>query len=129
MPDIAAVSALTEKSFNRLCSERRNGSQSVQDEYAQQSNRRGHENSMPLFDFLCSECGKISEVLITSSDESPICTACGSMKLKKLLGAPSSLSGAARQGFPGPGDTSCCGTSAIRAGCAGPGSCCGKNQI
>ena len=31
------------------------------------------------------ECGKTSEVLVTLSDESPTCTACGSEKLKKLL--------------------------------------------
>ncbi len=82
---------------------------------------------MPIFEFLCTECGEISEVLVTSSDGSPACKSCGSAKLKKLLSATSSLSGAARRGLPGPSDTACCGSSPAHAGCAGPGSCCGKN--
>lgn len=81
---------------------------------------------MPLFDFLCTECGKTNELLVTSSDEQPTCTACGSSKLKKLLSAHSSLSGGTRQNVPGHGDTACCGSSPSQAGCAGPGSCCGK---
>lgn len=70
---------------------------------------------------------KTSEVLVTLSDDSPTCRACGSEKLKKLLSAPSSLSGVAKQGLPWSGDTACCGSSAVHTGCAGPGSCCGKN--
>jgi putative FmdB family regulatory protein len=88
-----------------------------------------NKDVMPLFEFLCVECGATSEVLVASSDESPSCKACGSVKLKKLLSAPSSLSGGARQGLPGPSDTACCGTSPTQAGCAGPGSCCGKNPF
>lgn len=87
------------------------------------------KNEMPLFEFLCMECGKTSEVLVTLSDESPTCKACGSEKLKKLLSAPSSLSGAPRQGLPGSGDTACCGNSPGHNDCAGPGSCCGKNHF
>jgi putative FmdB family regulatory protein len=86
-------------------------------------------NEMPLFEFLCMECGKTSEVLVTLSEELPTCTACGSEKLKKLLSAPSSLSGAHRQGLPGSGDTACCGSSPGHTDCAGPGSCCGKNPF
>jgi putative FmdB family regulatory protein len=84
---------------------------------------------MPLFDFLCAECGKVSEVLMTSSNESPSCKECGSVKLEKLLSAHSSLSGTARHGTPGAGDTGCCGSSPAQARCAGPGSCCGKNSF
>jgi putative FmdB family regulatory protein len=87
------------------------------------------KHAMPLFEFLCVECGATSEVLVASSDESPTCKACGSMNLKKLLSAPSSLSGVSRQGVPGSGDTACCGSSPAHAGCAGPGSCCGKNPF
>ncbi len=85
--------------------------------------------AMPLFDFLCVECGATSEVLVASSDEAPTCKACGSANVRKLLSAPSSLSGGARTGFPGPSDTACCGTSPSQAGCAGPGSCCGKSPF
>ncbi|MBU2497636.1 MAG: zinc ribbon domain-containing protein [Proteobacteria bacterium] len=82
---------------------------------------------MPLYDYLCLDCGKVSEVLLSASGEQSKCRACGGKNLKKLLSAPSSLSGATRKNLPGPGDTACCGSSpAQAAGCAGPGSCCGK---
>lgn len=81
---------------------------------------------MPLFDYLCLDCGQLSEFLISGSDEQPKCSKCGSQKLKKLLSAHSSLSGSNKNSMPGPGDTSCCGSTPGQAGCAGPGSCCGK---
>ncbi|NVM21565.1 MAG: zinc ribbon domain-containing protein [Desulfobacterales bacterium] len=81
---------------------------------------------MPLFEYLCSDCGERSEVLITGSGEQPQCRACGGHNLKKLLSAPSSLSGPTKHDVPGPGDTACCGSAPGQASCAGPGSCCGK---
>ncbi|PKN62683.1 MAG: FmdB family transcriptional regulator [Deltaproteobacteria bacterium HGW-Deltaproteobacteria-15] len=81
---------------------------------------------MPLFEFLCMQCGEMSEALVTSSDDQVTCQACGSKKLKRMLSAPSTLSGVSKSRVPGPGDTSCCGSSPSTAGCAGPGSCCGK---
>ena len=80
---------------------------------------------MPLFDYLCLDCGKSNEILIAGSEEHPQCQACGSGNLKKLLSPHSSLSGPQNR-VPGPGDTSCCGSAPSQAGCAGPGSCCGK---
>ena len=80
---------------------------------------------MPLFDYQCSDCGKRSELLV-STGEKPRCTACGSTNVEKLLSAPSSMSGPKKNRMPGPGDTACCGSSPGHAGCAGPGSCCGK---
>ncbi len=81
---------------------------------------------MPLFDFLCLECGHISEILVSGSKEQITCKKCGGDALKKLLSAHSSLSGTASGAMPGPGDTACCGSAPGHAGCAGPGSCCGK---
>jgi len=81
---------------------------------------------MPLFDFLCSDCEKLSEILMTNSDDQPKCLACGSTNLKKLLSAHSSFSGPSRNNLPGPGDTACCGSNPAQASCPGPGSCCGK---
>lgn len=81
---------------------------------------------MPLFDYLCIDCGTVTEVLISGDTTSDTCSNCGSANLKRLLSAPSSLTGASRQSMPGPGDTACCGSSPTHAGCAGPGSCCGK---
>ncbi|MCE5336867.1 MAG: zinc ribbon domain-containing protein [Desulfobacteraceae bacterium] len=82
---------------------------------------------MPLFDFLCVECGATAEVLIGPSEAPPNCRVCGSSNVRKLLSAHSSLSGASKGRLPGAGDTACCGSSPSHAGCAGPGSCCGKN--
>jgi putative FmdB family regulatory protein len=81
---------------------------------------------MPLFDFYCPDCGRTSELLVGVADFDPVCPACGGNHLEKQLSAPSSLTGRAPQGLPGPGDTSCCGSNPQAAGCAGPGSCCGK---
>ena len=84
---------------------------------------------MPLYDYLCLKCGEVSEILVHSSDDRPECQACGSGELKKMMSAHSSLSGASTSGFPGPGDTACCGSTPAGAGCAGPGSCCGKTAV
>jgi putative FmdB family regulatory protein len=81
---------------------------------------------MPLYDFRCRDCGKESEILITLSDDIPECEGCGSKNLVKMMSVTSSFSGNASAGFPGPGDTSCCGSNPSDAGCAGPGSCCGR---
>ncbi len=82
---------------------------------------------MPLFDFLCLDCGKTSELLVFSEDELVGCGYCESRRVKKLLGAPASCSGSSHAHLPGPGDTACCGVSPHQASCAGPGSCCGHH--
>ncbi len=82
---------------------------------------------MPIYDYLCEDCGKTNEIIILRTAQSPKCGFCGSGHMKKLLSAHSSLSGTPKNKMPGSGDTSCCGSSPSEAGCAGPGSCCGKN--
>jgi len=82
---------------------------------------------MPIFEYLCLDCGNTSEILIFGSDDSPRCNSCNSDHLKKLLSAHSSVSGPFKNSMPGLGDTACCGSSPSDAGCAGPGSCCEKN--
>ena len=81
---------------------------------------------MPLFEFLCADCGHVAEMLVFSDQTTLFCEKCGGGNLKKLMSAHSSLSGTAHTAMPGPGDTACCGSSPGHAGCAGPGSCCGK---
>jgi len=81
---------------------------------------------MPLFDYLCMDCGEMNEILVSGADEQTLCKKCGSSSLKKMLSAPSSLSGSQNSSIPGAGDTACCGSSPGHAGCSGPGSCCGK---
>ncbi|WDP89904.1 MAG: zinc ribbon domain-containing protein [Desulfobacter sp.] len=83
---------------------------------------------MPLYDFKCKDCNESCEILVISSaGDAPVCPACGSENLEKLMAAHSSMSGSAKPAFPGPGDTGCCGSSpGQKEGCAGPGSCCGR---
>ena len=81
---------------------------------------------MPLFDFLCLDCCKVSEILVASAGDGVQCRSCGSSNVKKMLSSISSLSGVKKNSLPGAGDTACCGSSPGHAGCAGPGSCCGK---
>ena len=83
---------------------------------------------MPLYDYHCKNCGRVSELLINVSSAKPRCTFCGSPKLKKLVSAHSSLSGASVDRLPGKGDTGCCGSQPHQTECEGPGSCCGKGR-
>jgi hypothetical protein len=83
---------------------------------------------MPIFEYLCLDCKKSGESLIINLDEQPKCGFCDSSNVEKLLSAHSSMSGPTKNTVPGLGDTACCGSSPNEAtGCAGPGSCCGKN--
>lgn len=81
---------------------------------------------MPIFEIVCSECGFKGEVIIVSQDDFLKCPKCGSKKTHKLMSATSSLTGKNPQHYPGSNDTACCGSNPSQAGCAGPGSCCGK---
>ncbi|MFH2046151.1 MAG: zinc ribbon domain-containing protein [Pseudomonadota bacterium] len=81
---------------------------------------------MPLFDYLCLDCGKTSEILIVADKDMPLCKHCGSKNMEKQLSKPSSYMGQQAGKLPGANDTACCGTSPNQAQCAGPGSCCGK---
>ena len=40
---------------------------------------------MPLFDFLCSDCGKVSEIIVASINEKVKCISCGSGNVKKCF--------------------------------------------
>lgn len=81
---------------------------------------------MPIYEYLCKDCGQTCEIIVTASSDRPQCPHCNGQGLERLLSAPSSMSGVAKTSLPGPGDTACCGSTPGQAGCAGPGSCCGK---
>ena len=81
---------------------------------------------MPIYDVLCGECGQVSEVLVMNDRAPMTCPNCGSEKTEKQMSAPSTLTGRTGRDLPGPGDHGCCGSRPSEAGCAGPGSCCGK---
>lgn len=82
---------------------------------------------MPIHDVICRECGFSGETITLAAGELPPCPACGKQALSRLMSVTSSLTGKTGQGLPGPRDTGCCGSSPGAAGCAGAGSCCGKN--
>ncbi len=82
---------------------------------------------MPLYDYLCLDCGKTTEVITIGLNDKVKCGYCKSSNLKKLLSAHSSASGGSHNRMPGAEDTACCGSAPGQASsCAGPGSCCGK---
>ena len=81
---------------------------------------------MPIYEIACRDCCQVNEIIVPSSDAQMACPSCGSTQTEKLMSVTSSLTGRSGQPLPGPGDTACCGSSPSAAGCAGPGSCCGK---
>jgi putative FmdB family regulatory protein len=81
---------------------------------------------MPIYEIQCRSCGRIGEVLVTASHTPLVCPTCGGSDTAKVMSATSSLTGRTGTHLPGPGDTACCGQHPGQAGCAGPGSCCGK---
>jgi putative FmdB family regulatory protein len=60
---------------------------------------------MPIYEYRCLECGKISEIFLHSLNSQNVqCPACGSYKLDKLFSTPYTLkAGASTHG------TTCCG--------------------
>jgi len=82
---------------------------------------------MPIYEIVCSDCGRTEEVLVIEQNAVLACPSCGSTKTSKLMSATSSMTGQAHSGLPGPGDTTCCGNEPGAGSCAGPGSCCGRN--
>ena len=60
---------------------------------------------MPIFDYKCQECGKVSEVFVNNADSRSItCHTCGSDKMERLISASYVLQTEIR--VPG---TTCCG--------------------
>jgi putative FmdB family regulatory protein len=83
---------------------------------------------MPIYDIRCQRCGQTAEVIVTTRDAPLVCPECGSHATDKVMSATSSLTGRTGNHLPGPADTGCCGSHPGEAGCAGPGSCCGKTS-
>ena len=42
---------------------------------------------MPLYDYICDQCGQHFELLVMSATV-PVCPRCGSDRLQQLIGAP-----------------------------------------
>ena len=81
---------------------------------------------MPIFDIHCHGCDYQGEVLILSSKDLLTCPNFGRPQPEKQISPTSTLTGSARRHTPGPRDHGCCGSRPSEAGCAGPGSCCGR---
>ncbi len=84
---------------------------------------------MPIKEYSCEDCGKVSELLVGIGRNSSElkCSSCGSERLNPMMSVASFSvnQGGSEQGHLG----SCCGASGpASAGCAGPGSCCGANR-
>ena len=78
---------------------------------------------MPLYEYQCKACGKISEILMIRAEDIPKCQFCSSTHMDKQMSAHSTANTFGHS-LPGPGDTTCCGSAPGQAaGCAGPGSC------
>jgi len=60
---------------------------------------------MPIYDFRCRECGKVSEILVRSAaDQAVRCPDCGSQSMERLISASYMI----KMGASAPG-TTCCG--------------------
>ncbi len=60
---------------------------------------------MPIYDYKCRECGKISEVFLHNPDSGPIrCPSCGSENLERIFSSSYMI----RTEASAPGGT-CCG--------------------
>ena len=59
---------------------------------------------MPIYDFKCQECGRISEVLLRTADKAVKCPSCGSENMERLVSASYMV----KTDASAPG-TTCCG--------------------
>ncbi len=75
---------------------------------------------MPIYEYECKDCGKISEVLVFGNDEAVSCAFCNSSDLKKLMSAHSTVGSSDNR--TGGTPAGCCG---MPNSCGSPGSCCG----
>ena len=59
---------------------------------------------MPIYDYRCRECGKVSEIFQRGLSEAVTCPACGSENMERLISASYMI----RMDASAPG-TTCCG--------------------
>jgi putative FmdB family regulatory protein len=69
---------------------------------------------MPIYEYRCSDCGKVSEVLILGGSQQPACSHCGGTRLAKLVSATNAIIKS------GSSDMGSCGGSS----CGPGGGCC-----
>jgi putative FmdB family regulatory protein len=59
---------------------------------------------MPIYDFRCLECSKVSEVFVRSNDQAPRCQDCGSTNVERLISSSYMIKTTNRAS-----GTTCCG--------------------
>ncbi len=72
---------------------------------------------MPLFEYLCKDCGRTFEKIVPRYDSSADCAHCGSANIEKQLSVFAVAGSSSKDSAAGPGMG--CG----RCGAAEPGSC------
>ena len=71
---------------------------------------------MPMFEFICNECGEEFEELVFSRDESVDCPSCGNSDVKKKVSVAAFKSSGR---FVASSGSSCSGCSPGPGGCSG----------
>jgi len=66
---------------------------------------------MPIFDFKCSGCGKVSEIIVRRANEEVTCPECGSADMKKLMTSSYSVRQSDGPSRNSTGGSTCCGRS------------------
>ncbi len=63
---------------------------------------------MPIYEFKCGQCGKVSEIRIPllSEAQDAVCKNCGSREMEKMISVPSLIGGKAESH-----ERRCCGRS------------------
>ena len=60
---------------------------------------------MPIYEYVCADCGAAGEHLVMNQSEAPRCDACGSGRIERQLSRPADYAGMSRNQLPGDGDT------------------------
>lgn len=77
---------------------------------------------MPIYEYKCNDCGKISELLVLKKDEAVSCASCNSKNLVKLMSAHNTVgAGGSGNNIAANFSGGCCGSP---NSCGNPGSCC-----
>ena len=66
---------------------------------------------MPIFDFKCRNCGKVSEIIIRKADEEVTCPECGNRKMEKLIASSYTVRQSDSLSRNSPKSGTCCGRS------------------
>jgi len=79
---------------------------------------------MPIYEFQCKDCGKISEIVcsISGYNKTIMCSHCGSRNVEKIFSVPARVQ-VEEKGAAGSKESECCGDTNP---CDNPKRCCNK---